>query len=100
MTGTTEGSAESVTVVLPHQLRERAGGIRTVAVRPGSVRDVITALGSQYPGITFSICHETGELRPFVNVFVGPENIRYLQGLETPVASGETVHIIHSVAGG
>ena len=52
------------------------------------------------PGLTFSICEETGDLRPFVNVFVGQESVRFLQGIDTPVAPGDVVHIIHSVAGG
>lgn len=57
-------------------------------------------LDSEYPGIVFRICYETGELRPFVNVFVGSENVKYLQGLDTPVGDGDTVFIVHSVAGG
>ena len=41
-----------------------------------------------------------GELRPFVNIFVEGENVRFLQGLDTPITSGNTLHVIHSVAGG
>ena len=87
------------TVVLPYQLRDRSGGARSVEVEGDTVRDLIDNLDRRWPGLKFSICHETGDLRPFVNVFVGPEDIRYLSGLDTP-ARGQTVHIIHSVAGG
>ena len=93
-----EGS--QVTVVLPHQLRQQAGGTRSLQVTAADVRDAIRAIDRVYPGMAFSICHETGELRRFVNVFVGSESIRYLQGLETPVHQGDVVQIIHSVAGG
>lgn len=92
-------STPAATVVLPYQLRDRCGGARQVVLEGANVRDLIDALDQRWPGMKFSICSETGALRPFVNVFVGQEDIRYLAGLETPVA-GETVHIIHSVAGG
>ena len=64
------------------------------------MREIIDALERDYPGLRFNICHETGELRPFVNVFLDTEEVRYLQGLDTPVRPGATIHIIHSVAGG
>jgi molybdopterin converting factor small subunit len=48
----------------------------------------------------FHLCYETGELRPYVNIFVDGENVRYLQGLQTPVAPGARLHVIESVAGG
>jgi molybdopterin synthase sulfur carrier subunit len=89
-----------ITVILPHQLRERAGGARSVAVSAQDVRGAIKALDERVPGLVFNICLETGELRPFVNVFVRQEDIRYLDGLDTRIDPGETIHIIHSVAGG
>ena len=57
-------------------------------------------IDQDYPGLRFNLCHETGELRPFVNIFLNRENIRYLQGLDTPITAGATVHILQSVAGG
>jgi molybdopterin synthase sulfur carrier subunit len=71
-----------------------------VQVTGETVREVIDALERAHPGIRFHICHETGELRPYVNVFVEKEDVRFLQGLHTPVPPGATIHIIHSVAGG
>jgi len=65
-----------------------------------TIREIIDALDQNYPGLRFNLCHETGELRPFVNIFLNRENIRYLQGLDTPVTAGATVHILQSVAGG
>lgn len=93
-------SATGVLVHLPHQLRAQTGNQRSVTVSGGTIRDVIAALDARYPGLVFHFCHETGELRPYVNVFVDGENVRYLQGLNTPVHDGGTIHIIHSVAGG
>jgi molybdopterin synthase sulfur carrier subunit len=98
----TEGSAVSlaVTVLLPGALAEQAGGARAVRVMGGTVREVVHALDVECPGMAFRLCYETGELRTFVNVFLNGRNIRYLQGLETPVSAGATLHILPSVAGG
>ncbi len=92
--------ATGVTVLLPGVLRGRAGGASAVRVEGATVADLIAALEAQYPGLGFNLCYETGELRPFVNVFVNGENIRYSQGLATPVPAGARVHILPSVAGG
>jgi sulfur-carrier protein len=98
--GLEDRSSGSITVVLPHQIREQVGGRRSLTVAPGTVRQILQALDELCPGLIFRICYETGEIRPFVNVFVASENIKYLHGLDTLVANGATVHIIHSVAGG
>lgn len=89
-----------VTVRIPAGLLMRTGNRHTIAVPARSIREVIDALERDYPGLRFNLCHETGELRPYVNVFLEQEDVRYLQGLDTPVADGATVHIFHSVAGG
>jgi molybdopterin synthase sulfur carrier subunit len=89
-----------VRVRIPSALLDRTGRQRWVVARGETVRGVIESLERDYPGLRFNICHETGELRPYVNVFLGQENVRYLDGLETRVPQGATIHIIHSVAGG
>jgi molybdopterin synthase sulfur carrier subunit len=90
----------SITVLLPGVLAPRADGARAVAVEGGTVGEVVTALDAAYPGLRFNLCYETGELRPFVNIYVNGRNIRSLQGLETPVPAAATLHIFPSVAGG
>lgn len=87
-------------VHLPAELRARTGDRATVEVAGGSVREIIAALDQLYPGLRFNFCTETGELRPFVNVFVDGRNVRFASLLDTPVAAGAVVHIVHSVAGG
>ena len=89
-----------VTVSLPIALRAKAGQRASVTVVGQTVREIITALEHDFPGLRFNLCYETGELRPFVNIFVERENIRYLQGLDTPVSPGARIHILQSVAGG
>ena len=90
----------AVTVRIPAALLNRTGNRHSVLVTGGTVREIIESLEREYPGLRFNICHETGDLRPFVNIFLGTEDIRYLQGLDTPVPTGATIHVIHSVAGG
>lgn len=91
---------DSVTVWIPPALRARTGNRREVAARCRTVREMIDALERDYPGFRYNLCYETGELRPFVNIFLEGESIRYLQGLDTQLNHGATLHIIHSVAGG
>lgn len=90
----------SVSVWIPSQLRTRTGNRSRVTVEGRTIREVIDALERDYPGLAFNLCYETGELRPFVNVFVDQEDVRWLQGLDTTLTPGATIHIIHSVAGG
>lgn len=89
-----------VTVIVPGPLRERVGNRRSVPVRGRTIRDVIDALDRDFPGLRFSLCYETGEVRVYVNIFLERNDIRYLQGLDTPVFAGANVHILQSVAGG
>jgi molybdopterin synthase sulfur carrier subunit len=93
-------AAEDITVRIPAALLLRTGNRQIVKVGARTIRDVIGALERDYPGLRFNLCYETGELRPFVNVFLEQEDVRYLQGLDTPIPAGATVHIFHSVAGG
>jgi len=90
----------TATVILPHVLRAKIGNRKSVTVAGSTVREIIDALEHDFPGLRFNLCHETGELRPFVNIFLDREDIRYLQGLDTPVPTGTTIHILQSVAGG
>lgn len=89
-----------ITVSLPRVLRAKVNQQATVIVEGSTVREVIEALDQRYPGLRFHLCHETGELRPFVNIFLQRTNIRALQGLETPVSPGARLQILQSVAGG
>ena len=90
----------SITVSLPGALRAKVGNRASVTTVGETVRDIIEALERDFPGLRFNLCYETGELRQYVNVFLNRVNIRYLQGLDTPVSTGAIVHIFQSVAGG
>jgi molybdopterin converting factor small subunit len=89
-----------VTVRIPTQLRTLTGGAGEVAVDGSTVGEVLKGLDSAHPGFAGRLFDDEGKLRRFVNVFVAEEDVRFLQGLQTPVGEGQTVSIVPAVAGG
>ena len=90
----------AVTVRIPTTLRPMAGGASQVQVEGSTLAEVISALDAVHPGFKDRLLDETGAMRKFVNIFVADDDVRYLDGLATPVPAGETVSIIPAVAGG
>jgi sulfur-carrier protein len=90
----------SVTVRIPTQLRELAGGAAEISVDGATVADVLKQLEVLHPGFAERLFDDQGQLRRFVNVFVADEDIRFLQSLDTPTTDGTTVSIVPAVAGG
>jgi molybdopterin synthase sulfur carrier subunit len=90
----------SVTVRIPTQLRTLTGGDGEVAVEGASVGEVLKALDAAHAGFAARLFDEGGNLRRFVNVFLADEDVRFLDGLATPVADGQTLSIVPAVAGG
>jgi molybdopterin synthase sulfur carrier subunit len=90
----------SVTVKIPTQLRAVTGGEAETQVEEAStVGEVLDGLYERFEGLRDRIA-EDGGLRRFVNVYVGGEDIRFLDGLETAVSDGDEVTILPAVAGG
>ena len=90
----------AATVRIPTPLRTATGGKSTVEATGGTVGEVVADLDRQHPGISERLLDESGQIRRFVNVFVNDEDVRFQQGLDTPVEDGTTVSIIPAVAGG
>jgi molybdopterin synthase sulfur carrier subunit len=90
----------SVTVRIPTQLRTLTGGAGEVEIEGASVGEVLKALDVARPGFADRLFDEAGNLRRFVNVFLADEDVRFLDGLATPVADGATLSIVPAVAGG
>jgi molybdopterin converting factor small subunit len=90
----------AVTVSIPTALRQYAGGAASVSLASGPVGQLLANLVEQHPQLGKQLYNEQGQLRNFVNVYVGDEDIRYLQGPDTQVPDGETVSIIPAIAGG
>ena len=90
----------SLTVRIPTQLRTLTGGAGEVEVEGATVGEALKALDAAHPGLADRLFDESGELRRFVNVFLADEDVRFLDGLATPVAAGQTLSIVPAVAGG
>jgi sulfur-carrier protein len=90
----------AVRIKLPTQLRESAGGATETQADGGTVGEVLEALYAQHGELRDRLAGDDGELRRFVNVYLKGEDIRFLDGLATPVADGDEVTILPAVAGG
>jgi sulfur-carrier protein len=90
----------SVQVRIPTILRSYTGGAAEVTAAAGTLREIIAVLDAAYPGLAGRLLDDGGQLRRFVNVYVGEEDVRFAQGLDTPVAAGARVSVIPAVAGG
>jgi molybdopterin synthase sulfur carrier subunit len=90
----------SVTVRIPAQLRTLTGGEGEVSVSGSTVAEVLKDLDSSHPGFSDRLFDDSGALRRFVNIFLTDEDVRFLQGLDTPVTEGQTLSIVPAVAGG
>jgi len=90
----------TATIRIPTQLRSLTGGSGEVPATGESVGDALRALDSAFPGFADRIFAEDGQLRRFVNVFLGDEDVRFLQGLETPLPPGASLSLVPAVAGG
>ena len=91
--------AVSVSVKIPTQLREATDGDSTASVEGATVGEVLDSLYERYGELRSRIA-EDGGLRRFVNVYVGDEDIRFLEGLETALKGGEQISIVPAIAGG
>jgi sulfur-carrier protein len=90
----------SATIRIPTPMRALTDGASEVSVEAGTLAEAITALEAKHPGVSARVLDEAGALRRFVNVYVGDEDVRFLDGLATPLPDGATVSIIPAVAGG
>jgi molybdopterin synthase sulfur carrier subunit len=90
----------SVSVKVPTPLRKVTNGASLVNADASNIRELIDDLERQYPGMRERLCDEDGALRRFVNVFVGDEDIRFMEGIDTTLDDGAEISIVPAVAGG
>jgi sulfur-carrier protein len=90
----------SVVVKIPTQLRAAAGGEAEALLDGGTVQEVLDGLFELHEELRIRIADDDGTLRRFVNVYLAGEDIRFLDGLATPVNDGAELTILPAVAGG
>ena len=91
---------ESVTIQLPRVLAQVTGGARQFRVRGRTLRQALDALIEQQPGLGYHLFDEAGQMRRHILCFCNDEYRRGRDGLEVPVAAGDTITILNSVSGG
>ncbi len=90
----------ATTVRIPGPLRRLTGGSAEVGVDGATVGEVLTNLDATYPGFHDRLYDGSGSLRQFINIYVNDSDIRFAQGLDTPIAERDEVSIVPAVAGG
>jgi molybdopterin synthase sulfur carrier subunit len=93
-------SDKMATLRIPTPLRTYTGGLTDVELGGQSIGEVMTSLVERYPQLKPHLYNGDGKLRPFVNLFVGENNVKDLQGLETPVSQDSRILLVPSIAGG
>jgi molybdopterin converting factor small subunit len=88
-----------ITVKLPTQLRDTVGGVASVEAEGTTVGEALESVFDQHGDLRERL-YQDGGLRRFVNVYLGGEDIRFLEGLDTPVPAGGELTILPAVAGG
>ena len=88
------------TLKVPAPLRSYTGGKNEVPVRGATVGEAISDLVDSYPSLKPHLFNGSGDLRPFVNLFLADENVKDLQGMDTPLQEGDRLMLIPSIAGG
>ena len=90
----------AVVVRIPTPLRKLTQNRSEITEDGGTIREVLINLEIHYPGIAERLTDEKGDLRRFINIYVNEEDIRFQEGLETKIKTGDEVSIIPAIAGG
>ena len=88
------------TVFIPTVLRPAAGGVKSLELSGGTVGELVKALLERHAALGGQLLTPDGELNRFVNVYVNGQDVRYLAGLDTPVAPADEVRLLPAMAGG
>jgi len=88
------------TIRIPTPLRSYVNGQSVVTLQGSTVAEAVESLLVQFPALRPHLTNSRGELRPFVNLFLGENNVRDMQGLATPLGENDQLLLIPSVAGG
>ncbi|MQG24667.1 MAG: MoaD/ThiS family protein [SAR202 cluster bacterium] len=89
-----------IKVRIPGPLRKLTNELDQVEITAGNIGELIDLLEKEYNGMKERLCDEDGELRYFVNIYLNGEDIRFIEGMNTPTESGDEVSIVPAVAGG
>lgn len=89
-----------ITVHIPTPLRRVTEGKDKLEVEASSIGEMIAKADNQFPGFQERLMDEAGDMRYFINIYLNGEDVRFLQGLDTPTKAGDEISIVPAVAGG
>jgi molybdopterin converting factor small subunit len=87
-------------VFMPQILRTEVGGVKSLEVGGGTVGEVVQTLVGGHPGLGGRLLTPEGDLQRFINVYLNGQDVRYLDGLDTPVAERDEIRLLPAIAGG
>ncbi len=90
----------AVKVLIPTPLQKLTRDQAVIDCEGATIKELLNALEDDCPGIKARLCDDSGELRRFVNFYVNSEDIRFLEGANTPLKDGDEVSIVPAIAGG
>lgn len=90
----------TVTIHIPTPLRSYTDGQASVSIDGTTVGAALRNLAERYPDLESNLYHQNGDLRSFVNIYLNDEDIRHLDGEDTPLEAGDELSIVPSIAGG
>lgn len=90
----------TITIYLPGPLRAYSGGAAQLSISAGTVRAALEDLEQSQSALYRNVCDETGAVRRHLNIFVNADNVRDLDGVDTPLMPGDVVTIVPAVSGG
>lgn len=90
----------AITVRIPQPLRNLTGDKSTVETRGSSLAEAIADLEANFPGVRERVMDDSGELRRFVNIYINGDDVRFMEGLKSPIKDGDEISIVPAVAGG
>ncbi|MEK6808054.1 MAG: MoaD/ThiS family protein [Nanoarchaeota archaeon] len=86
-------------VIIPTPLRKYTNEIGEIDIEGVTIKEIINAIDKKYPGVKNRLCDEQGNIRRYINIYVGGEDIRFLDGIKTKIGDKE-VNIVPAIAGG
>jgi molybdopterin synthase sulfur carrier subunit len=94
------GKRTGITVLLATVMQSATGGRRLFELSPGTVEQALNGLIEQFPNLLPRLLTDQRQVHRFVNIYLGDEDIRFLEGLDTPVLAGQQLTILGAIAGG
>jgi len=89
-----------VKIKIPTPLRRFTNEQSEIEIESSSIKELIEVIGQKYPDLKKRLCDEEGNIRKFINVYVGEEDIRFLKGLDTEIKNEDEVNIVPAISGG